>query len=146
MESNEKALATTNSTTMLQEMGNELGSIACTMNIDADADKRDALFNALSAESTKLSSMINKTISIVDVYAEVVESTDEETGEVGKFTMLLLFDKDGTVYRCGSTGVLTSLRRAFLLYGPPTWKDGLKFEVIQNETKNGRVFGLKRVK
>ena len=125
-------------------IGNEVGQIMITMDM-TQPNAADKLFNALNADAGKISSLIGKTIKIKDVYAENVEGINEETGEYETYTMLVLFDVEGNAWRCSSTGMKNALRRAFAMFGSPTWPDGLEFEIVQVETPKGRTFTLKRV-
>lgn len=109
----------------------------CTLTINNDSDKVK-LFNAINNADGGVDDMVGKTIVIKDVYAEQYTDTNEETGEPTDKIMLTLIDIEGKTYATNSVGVYNSLKRAFTVFGMPTWDDGLAFEVVKQATKNGR--------
>lgn len=136
-------IANTSASNPLIAIGNLPGNSITTIDMTKPGAS-DAVYNALTAPTCKLSSMIGKTIKIKDVYAENIEGVNEDTGEVEAYTMIVIFDVEGKTYICSSSGIKNALRRAFGLFGSPTWENGLEFEVMQIETPRGRTFTLRR--
>lgn len=79
------------------------------------------LFNAMNAPEHRLRDVVNVPLQIVDVYAEIVECINEETGEASKCPRIVLIDKDGNGYQAVSKGVFNALRKLFQVYGLPHW-------------------------
>lgn len=105
-------------------------------------EERKTLYNATVAPGMRLSQMIGKTIDLVHVYVELIELTDQQTGETYQAPRIVLIDKDGSSYACVSGGILRALNRIYAIFGPAPWKDGLIVEVQQLEVRGNRVYTL----
>lgn len=110
----------------------------CSLVPATDADRK-TLYNAVNSPAGKLADYIGKQITVTDVYVEIVDMMNQETGEVTKAPRIVLFDKDGNSYGAVSTGVFGSLKKLFAVFGTPdTWKNPLKLEVKQIERGGGK--------
>lgn len=93
--------------------------------------EKAALFNAMSNPNHKVGDYINKSIRVKDVYVEIIELTDEDTGEVTNAPRIVLIDTDGDSYQAVSKGIFSALSRAIQVFGEPTWDDGIPVIVRQ---------------
>lgn len=93
--------------------------------------EKAALFNAMSNPNHKVGDYINKSIRVKDVFVEVIELTDEDTGEVTNAPRIVLIDTDGDSYQAVSKGIFSALSRAIQVFGEPTWDDGLPITIRQ---------------
>lgn len=93
--------------------------------------EKAALFNAMSNPNHKVGDYINRSIRVKDVYVEVIELTDEDTGEVTNAPRIVLIDTDGDSYQAVSKGIFSALSRAIQVFGEPTWDDGIPVIVRQ---------------
>lgn len=118
----------------------------CSFQPQTDAE-RVALFNAVSNPSAKLSSMIGKEINLINVYVEVVDITNTETGEVQKAPRIIFFDKSGASYSCVSKGVFGACKKLFSVFGTPEhWANPLPLEVKQLEKGTKRILTFEIIK
>lgn len=106
------------------------------------------LYNAMSTTDGKVSSLINKTITLCDVVVEnilmkVKDKDGNETGEVTEGVLTRLILKDGSVYTSVSNGLARSLRNLAAVMGTLHFPGGLDIQIIQTETPKGRTFGIK---
>lgn len=105
-------------------------------------EERKAVYNALEKCDILLNDIVGTEINIKDFYIEERnrEETDEETGEVKYITKYrtILFDIDGKTYATGSYGVYNALRRICMVYGEPTWNEGVLVKVDKKPIGNGK--------
>lgn len=92
-------------------------------------EEKKALYNATASPEKALRECVNLTIAVKDVYVEMVDMKDEETGEITTGPRTVLIDTEGHSYGCVSSGVFNSIGRAMRIFGAPTWKDGINFTV-----------------
>jgi len=102
----------------------------CSMIAETD-EQRKSLFKAMNNPEHRLADFINKKIEVVDIFAEVVQCINEETGEITSAPRIVLIDKKGVGYQCVSKGVLSAIKKLFTIYGAPTWKTPVALEVKQ---------------
>lgn len=105
------------------------------------AEEKKKIYNALESCDALLNDMVGKEINIKDFYIE--ENHREETDELGenKSTVkfrTILFDTEGKTYATGSYGIYNALRKICLVYGYPTWEDGILVKVEKKLIGNGR--------
>lgn len=93
--------------------------------------EKAALFNAMSNPNHKVGDFINRSIRVKDVYVEIIELTDEDTGEVTNAPRIVLIDTEGDSYQAVSKGIFSALSRAIQVFGEPTWDDGLPITIRQ---------------
>lgn len=104
-------------------------------------DEKKMLFNAMSSPDLKLRECINLEINVKDVYCEIVSITTED-GEQVEAPRIVLIDTQGTSYQCVSMGVMNSLKRLFVVFGYPTWEEGIKVKVKQISSKERQLLSL----
>ena len=105
-------------------------------------EERKAVYNALEKCDVLLNDIVGTEINVKDFYIEERQKNEEneETGEVKNVTKYrtILFDTEGKTYATGSYGVYNALRRICLVYGEPTWNDGVLVRVEKKPIGNGK--------
>lgn len=100
--------------------------------MQATTDKEKAqLFNAMNNPDERLADHINETIMAKDLYVEVVNCTNEETGEVTACPRMVIIDDKGKSYQAVSIGIYSALKKVIQIYGAPTWTTPVKLQVKQ---------------
>lgn len=105
---------------------------ACFCSVKAESEKEKvALYNATNNPTARLKSMINKPIKVKDVFVEVVQCVNKDTGEVRKCPRTVLIDDKGKSYTAVSLGVFSALRKLFAIFGTPdVWKEPITITPI----------------
>ena len=105
-------------------------------------DERKNIYNALEKCDVLLNDIVGTEINVKDFYIEErhKEETDETTREVKQVVKYrtILFDTEGKTYATGSYGVYNALRRICLVYGEPTWNEGVLVRVDKKPIGNGK--------
>lgn len=109
-------------------MGNE--EFYCSFNATTPEEKAQ-LFEIMNNPAERLADNINKTIYVKDVYCEIVDCVNEETGEVTKAPRVVLIDKNNVGYQAVSTGIFSAVKKLFMIYGQPTWEKPIPIEIKQ---------------
>lgn len=109
-------------------------------------EEKAKLFEIMNNPEKRLSDCINQTILVKDLFAELVDCTNEETGEVTKAPRIVLIDKNGIGYQCVSAGVFGALKKLMSVYGIPTWESPipLKIKQIKNGKKSLLTFSVEK--
>lgn len=102
----------------------------CSMVAESDKEKAQ-LFNAMNNPDKRLADCINMQIKAKDLYVEVVNCTNQETGEVTTCPRLVIIDEKGVSYQCVSIGIYSALKKVIQVYGAPTWETPVTLEVKQ---------------
>lgn len=103
----------------------------CSVVAQTDEEKA-LLFNATNNTAHRLSDCINMVINVKDVFVEVVNCTNQETGEVTPCPRIVLINEKGEGYQCVSMGIFSALKKLFAIYGEPKdWSKPIKLEVKQ---------------
>lgn len=109
-------------------MGNE--EFYCSFNAETPEEKAQ-LFEIMNNPAERLADNINKTIYVKDVYCEMVDCLNEETGEVTKAPRVVLIDKNNVGYQAVSMGIFSAVKKLFMIYGLPTWEQPIPIEIKQ---------------
>ena len=107
-----------------------VNSSYCSM-VATTKEQKAALFNAMNNPQFRLADYINKTITVKDVFAEIVRIANPETGEIQYCPRIVLIDKEGKAYQCVSLGIYSGLKKLMQVYGTPTWEDGVVIRIKQ---------------
>lgn len=100
--------------------------------LKADTDEEKAsLFNAINNPEKRLADCINMKIKAKDLYIEVVNCTNEETGEVTACPRIVIIDDKGVSYQAVSLGIYSALKKVIQIFGAPTWEKPIALEVKQ---------------
>lgn len=106
--------------------------------LKAETDEEKArLFNAINNPSKRLSDCINMKIKAKDLYIEVVQCTNEETGVTTACPRIVIVDEAGESYQAVSLGIYSALKKVIQIFGAPTWEKPIPLEVKQ-VTKGAR--------
>ena len=96
-------------------------------------EEKTRLYKAKSNPDKRLSECINQKIYAKDLYMEVVNLTNKETGEIEQCPRVVLIDKDGISYTSVSFGIYNALKSLCAVYGMPTWEDPIPLIVKQRQ-------------
>lgn len=88
-----------------------------------NAEDKAKLYRAMTNPDKKVSDCINHAFDLADVYMEMVEMVQDETGEVRKVPRVVLFAADGVTYAATSQGIYNAIQRLSMVYGAPSWRD-----------------------
>ena len=113
----------------------------CSMKVETD-EERGHLFNAINNPEKRLADCINTVIEAKDLYIEVVNCTNEETGEVTSCPRIVIIDKNNVGYQAVSLGIYSALKKAIQIFGVPTWETPIKLEVKQVTKGNRKMLTL----
>lgn len=102
----------------------------CSMVADSDEAKAK-LFNAMNNPDFRIADKINMVIPAKDLYIEVVNCTNTETGEVTACPRIVIIDDKGKSYQAVSIGIYSALKKVIQVYGAPSWEKPIKLEVKQ---------------
>lgn len=97
------------------------------------------LYNATNNTSKRVKDLINTEINLCNVYVEVVNCTDNITGEVIKCPRIVLIDDKNEGYVCVSVGIFSALKKLFTIFGEPsTWEEPVRIKFRQVSTSNNK--------
>lgn len=102
----------------------------CSMIAETD-EQRAQLFNAMNNPDKRLADCINMQINAKDMYVEVVNCTNEETGETNACPRIVLIDDNGVSYQAVSIGIYSALKKVVQVFGTPTWEKPVPLKVVQ---------------
>lgn len=89
------------------------------------------LYNAMANPTHRLGDYINVVINVRDVFVELIELTDDLTGETTVAPRIVLIDTGNETFQAVSKGIYNSLSRLIQTFGEPTWEGGLPVKVKQ---------------
>lgn len=128
-----------------EELNGEM-SAYCSMTAETKEDKIK-LYNAVNNTEDTVAKHINEVIEIKDIYCEMTEITDKETGEITLLPRTVLIDSEGKGYNAVAKGVFNSVKQILALFGDPKgWTEPLKVKVRQKATAKGNTNYLEIVK
>lgn len=118
-----------------------------TMKVETEAEKA-LYFNATSAPDYRLSDCINKQIIVKDIFIEMVELEKKDddgntTGELQLVPRVVLIDMNGKSYTAVSYGVYNAIKRLCMVYGMPTWENGVPLTILQLTRGKNKMLTLK---
>ena len=73
---------------------------------------------------------------------EVVNCTNEETGEITTCPRIVIIDKDNKSYQAVSIGIYSALKKVIQVFGAPTWTTPVALEVKQITKGNRKMLTL----
>lgn len=110
------------------------------MQVANKEDKIRLVHNMMNPDKN-LRDCINMEIILKDILCEIVEITNED-GSHTTAPRIILIDTEGTSYVCVSTGIWNALKKIIVIFGPPTWEDGLPLVVKQINKKDRAILTL----
>ena len=119
-----------------QELSAEQTSMFCSIQ-GGTHESKVAVFNASNNPDHKVGDYINKVIVVKDVLAELIEVTNDETGEIEVTPRVVLIDVNGESYQAVSKGIFNALKKAIAIFGAPTWDEGLPCLIKQVSVGKG---------
>lgn len=103
----------------------------CSLTANTEEEKAQ-LFNVINNPEKRLSDCINMTILASHLYIEVVNCTNEETGEITACPRIVIIDKDGVSYQAVSLGIYSALKKIIQIFGVPSaWTRPIPLEIKQ---------------
>ena len=128
-------------------MSNEIANITNSENMMVSfqaetVEEKKALYNAINSPDFRIADMINKPIKLRDALIMTVALSDDDTGEVREMPRSILIDTEGKTYTAVSSGIASSLRNIFNVFGTLHFDDGLEMTVKQVQTKKGSTLNL----
>ena len=102
----------------------------CSVKAESD-DEKAKLFNAMNNPEKRIADCINMVIKAKDLFVEVVQCTNESTGEVTTCPRIVIIDENGVGYQAVSVGIYSALKKVIQIYGAPTWNKAIPLEVKQ---------------
>ena len=135
----------------LMNVSNEISADVLTANqpkpyISFQVDSSESqvkLYNAMNSPEYRVKDMINKPIYLVDAIMVPCTLADESTGEVYDAVRTILIDKDGHTYAATSTGIMSSVRNLFNVFGTLHFDEPVKVVPIEVRVKRGNTLTLK---
>lgn len=95
-------------------------------------EEQDILFTAMNCPENRIKDCINMEIEIKDIYAEVVQCTNEKTGKKESAPRIVLIDSQGVGYQAVSIGIFGAVKKLLQAYdNPAVWKAPKKFIIKQ---------------
>lgn len=116
----------------------------CSMVADTPEEKV-TLFNAMNNPDDRIADHINETIAVKDLFCEVVQCVNQETGEVSVCPRIVLIDDKGKSYASVSLGIYSAMKKLMSIYGQPTWDKPIKVKVMQISKGTRKMLSLKLV-
>lgn len=113
----------------------------CSMTANTHEEKA-AMYNAMNNPDKRLADCINMQIKAKDLYIEVVNCTNEETGEVNACPRIVIIDDKGVSYQAVSIGIYSALKKVIQVFGAPTWEKPVTLEVKQITKGNRKMLTL----
>lgn len=113
----------------LSLMGEEKASFTSLKN--ETNEEKQILYKAMSNPDKRLGDCINTVIRAKDLFMEMVDMTNQETGEISTCPRIVIVDTNGVSYQSVSFGVFNALKRVITVFGNPTWEEGIPLKVIQ---------------
>lgn len=95
-------------------------------------EEKAKFYNVMNNPEKRVADMIGKVIKVKDVFVEVIELTNEQTGEIQKCPRTVLIDEKGIGYQAVSIGVFSAIKKLFDVFGTPDrWTNPIPLEVQQ---------------
>ena len=120
---------TTNNTNNL--MSNAIGESYFSVN-PVTQEEKIAVFNAINNPDERLADHINETIEMRNLIIEMVDLTNESTGEIEACPRIIIIDNSGKTFQAVSVGVFSALKKIIAIFGEPkTWESFILVKVKQ---------------
>lgn len=121
-------------TELVASFQNPNSSVFSTVTVESFADKLKVIASMTNAEN--LRDHLGKTLALTNWTAQVIDLTDENTGEVTKGVRLVLMTADGKAYACVSNGIAKSLQNILAVAGEPSsWPEPIKVKASEERGK-----------
>lgn len=84
------------------------------------ADKA-ILFKAMNNPEHRIKAEVNLTVKVKDLFCEMVDLVDPDTGELTTVPRIVLVDEKGEGHVAVSIGIFNAVKKLIQVYGTPTW-------------------------
>lgn len=122
-------------TTNFQDTLDASGVFTTVKGTDIDAKKR--VFVAVN-DAEPLSDHLGEILDVVDIVAHKVEVADEESGEIGEATRVVLLTSDDRALASVSVGIQGAVRNILAFLGDPsTWGGAVKLIPVERKGRRG---------
>lgn len=113
----------------------------------SDIEAKKTVFSAVN-DAEPLADHLGETIDVVDIVAHKVEVANEETGEIGEATRIVLLTSDGRALASVSVGIQGAVRNILAFLGEPSsWDGAVKLVPVERKGRRGfRYMSLMLVK
>ncbi|UWI18494.1 MAG: Single-stranded DNA-binding protein [Bacteriophage sp.] len=125
----------------IKELSQPESNAFCSIKEDS-LEAKKLVYNASNNPTHKIDDYINKEIALKDVFVEIIELANENTGELEQAPRIVLIDDKGESYQCVSNGIFGSLKKLMAIFGEPTWEDSIHVVVKQVKVKRGTMLTL----
>lgn len=112
------------------ELSDKSASTYCSVQ-GGDRKAKAMVYNAMNNPEHRIGDCINKKIKVKDVLCEIIDMTDENTGEVIQAPRVVLIDEKGESYQAVSNGIFNAVKKAIAVFGAPTWDEPLEILIKQ---------------
>lgn len=123
---------------------NENKTMYCSFKAQTHEDKAK-LYNMMNTPGSRLAEHINEVIQIKDVFMEQVTMINKETGESTVGPRIVIMDIEGNTYSSVSFGLLSAIRKLVMIFGEPTWENGISVKVKQITKDKNNILTLEVV-
>lgn len=103
-----------------------------------DIEAKKTVFSAVN-DAEPLSDHLGEPLKVVDIVAHNVEVANEESGEIGEATRIVLITEDGQALASVSLGIQGAVRNILAFLGEPSTWDGA-VTLVPMEKKGRRGF------
>lgn len=104
----------------------------------ANTPKEKALlFKAMNNPDKRVGDCINMEIKVKDLFCEVVNCTNQDTGEISTCPRIVLIDDKGVGYQAVSIGIYSAVKKLIQIFGQPTWDEPVTL-IVKQITKGDR--------
>ena len=125
----------------IKELSQPESNAFCSIKEDS-LEAKKLVYNASNNPTHKIDDYINKEIALKDVFVEIIELVNENTGELEQAPRIVLIDDKGESYQCVSNGIFGSLKKLMAIFGEPTWEEPIHVVVKQVKVKRGTMLTL----
>lgn len=125
----------------IKELSQPESNAFCSIKEDS-LEAKKLVYNASNNPTHKIDDYINKEIALKDVFVEIIELANENTGGLEQAPRIVLIDDKGESYQCVSNGIFGSLKKLMAIFGEPTWEDPIHVVVKQVKVKRGTMLTL----
>lgn len=101
-------------------------------------DNKKLVMRCLGECDERLKQCINAQIEVANIFAHMVDITDDESGEISAQPRIVLINPDGYTWECVSNGIQRDISALVWLYGKPPWNPPLKVIPRLIDLKSGR--------
>lgn len=108
----------------------------CSLMANTPAEKA-MLFKAMNNPEKRVGDCINMTINAKDLFCEVVDCINQQTGDKQACPRIVIIDDKGVGYQAVSLGVYSAIKKIIQVFGAPSWETPLPL-VVKQITKGER--------